>query len=110
MLLVVLDGIGISQTLIVAGQEAVVDRSGSIAATAVAQQLLAPNSMRSGFILQNLSSVNPLYINDLGAATTTGGSFAVPPGAFFPPQGYPVSTGALSVLGTAGSIYSAREW
>lgn len=109
MLLNVLDSAGVAQKVVVAGQEAVVDRSGSIALSDVAQTAIAANVYRSGFFIQN-KGANPMYINELGTATAVGGSITIPAGASFPPAGYPVSTGAISILGTAGDIYTAREW
>lgn len=110
MQLLVSDAKGVQQQVVVKGLEAPVDRSGALGATGRAQCLMEANTNRSGFVVQNLSSVNPMWINDLGAASTGPGSFRVPPGSFFPPRDYPVGTGALSILGTQGDAYSAREW
>jgi hypothetical protein len=108
-----LDGNGYPQKIITPGQENLVDASGVIAATGVAQVLLAANANRSGFILQNDGSHN-MEINDLGVATTTptanNGSFVVVPGAYFPPAGYPVSTGAISIIGNTNDAYTVRAW
>ncbi len=90
-------------------QEAVLDRSGSIASTGIAQTLLAANTLRSGWLMQNRGS-NVMYVNDLGTAVVGAGSFQVSPGAFFPPQGFPLFTGAVSILGTATDIFTVREW
>ncbi len=109
MLLNVLDSAGVAQKVIVASQEAIVDHSGSIASTGVAQTAIAANALRSGFFIQN-KGANPMYVNELGAATNGAGSFTIAPGASFPPAGYPISTGALSILGTAADIFTAREW
>lgn len=109
MLINVLDATGISQSLIVAGQEAVVDKSGSIVATGVAQIALDANANRTGFIIQNISN-HTIYLNDKGAATNTTGSFQLAQGQVFPPFGYPVTTGAISVMGTMGDTFTAREW
>lgn len=111
MLIQILDATGTQQQVIIKAQEAVTDRSGQIAATGVSQILAAANVLRSGFRIQNKSSVNPMYVNELGAASASGAqSFTVLPGAFFPPDGYPVSTNAINVLGTAGDTFAAREW
>ena len=109
MLLNILDGAGLAQKVIVAGQESVVDRSGTIAATAVSQSFLAVNLLRSGFTLQN-RGVNPMYLNELGAAAVIGSSFVVPANGFFPPEGFPVSTNAWAILGTISDAFTAREW
>ena len=109
MLLTILDGLGAQQKIIAKGQEAVTDHSGAIAATGVAEVMLVANLLRSGFALQNCGA-SPMYVNDLGVATTGVGSFKVAPGAFFPPEGYPVSTGAISILGTINDVFTVREW
>lgn len=109
MLMTVIDGNGTAQSIIVSAQEAVADKSGSIAATGVAQEPVAANLLRSGFRLQNVGS-NPMYVNDLGVATVGSGSFIVGVGQFWPPEKYPVSVGAISILGTAGDAFTAREW
>lgn len=110
MLLTVLDGAGVTQKVIVAAQEAVTDKSGSIAATGTAQTAIAANTLRSGYRIQNRSAVNPMYVNELGAASSGQQSCAIAPGAFFPPEGYPVTTSAISIMGTAGDLFAAREW
>ena len=110
MKLSILDGTGASQTILTAAQEAVVDHSSTIAATGTPQNALVANVNRSGYFFQNLSATNPMYLNELGIATTGSGSIKVPAGGTFPPAGYPVSTGALSILGTAADGYTCSEW
>ncbi len=109
MQLKIIDGLGVSQTLVAKGLEAPIDHSGTIAATGVSQTLLAANLTRSGWVGQNISS-HTLYWNDVGAASTSSGSFQVPAGSFFPPVGYPVSTGAITITGTIGDLFTIREW
>lgn len=113
MLLKVTDQAGVTQTIVASAQEAVVDDSGTIVATGTAQTLLAANVLRSGWVMQN-RGVNPMYVNEIATAATAvsanDGSFIVQPGAFFPPVGYPLSTGAVSVLGTIGDAYVVRAW
>lgn len=109
MKLNVLDASGLPQQIIVQGLEATADKSGSIAATGVSQLCIAANSLRSGFIIQNKGS-NPMYVNDLGAATVGASSFTIAPGAFFPPPGYPMTGNAVNIIGTVSDVYSAREW
>lgn len=88
-----------------------VDRSGSITAGAVAQTLMAANSARGGWSLQNNSS-GDLWFNELGsAAVATQPSIKVAAGDYYesPVTGCP--TGAISVYGaTTGQTFSAREW
>lgn len=109
MLLKVLDALGVQQTVITKGQEAVTDQSGNIAATGVAQEAIAANALRSGLIIQNISTT-VMYVNDLGDAAVAAGSYQLAAGATFPPEGWPVTTGAVSILGTVGALYTAREW
>ena len=109
MLLNILDGQSILQRVLARAQESVSDHSGAIVATGVSQPMLAANPLRAGWVMQNLSS-NPMYINDLGFATVGSGSFSVPPGGAFPAYGYPLSTSAISIVGTAADAYTCREW
>jgi hypothetical protein len=109
MKLNVLDASGVPQQLLVEGLEAITDKSGSITATGVSQVAIAANSARSGFLIQN-RSLNPMHINDLGAATVGASSFTLAPGECFPPAGYPITANAINILGTVSDIFSAREW
>lgn len=113
MLLKVLDGNGIPQTLVTAAQEAPTDGSDTIVATGVAQPLLVANSLRSGWLMQNRGS-NPMYVNELAtsavAVAAGDGAFVVPVNGYFPPPGFPVSTGAVSIMGTIGDGFALREW
>ena len=113
MLLNVTDGNGLPQKIITPGQETVIDQSGIIAATTTSQIMAATNAFRSGIAFQNNGAHN-MIVNDLAPAvspTVAGdGSFVVVPGAYWPPQGYPVSTGAINVSGTAGDTYTCRTW
>ncbi len=113
MLINVLDAAGVSQKLTVHGQEAAVDHSGIITATGTAQVALAANALRSGYFIQN-RGVNPMYVNELGTAvvavSTNAGSVAIAPGSTFPPLGYPLSTGAISIIGTINDSFVVREW
>lgn len=110
MLLSVLDGNGAAQKVIVQAQEAVLDHSSTIAATGVSQAALAANANRSGCIIQN-TGLNPMHVNDVGAATAIGGSsFLLAPGAYWPPAGYPVTTNAINIIGTISDSYACREW
>lgn len=109
MLLKVNDALGVQQTIVAHAVEAPLDHSGTIAVTGTAQTLLAANALRSGWFMQNRGT-NVMYVNDLGTATTGAGSFSVQPGATFPPVGYPLATGAISVLGTLNDVYTVREW
>ena len=109
MLLKILDALGIQQVATVRAQEAVTDRSGTITETGVAQVAVEANVLRSGWLLQNRGG-SVIYLNERASATTGGSSFAIRPGEIFPPENFPLTTGAISVLGTAGDAYTLREW
>ena len=110
MLLKVIDALGNPQTIITAGQEAVVDHSSTITVTGASQLGMDANPTRSGWCLQNVGT-SPVWCNTLGADAAAGaGSFMVPVGGMFPPAGYPVTTDAVNLLGTAGSAFSLLEW
>jgi hypothetical protein len=113
MQLKVLDGNAVLQTLLAKGLEAPVDHSGIIAATGVAQVALAANLTRSGWFFQNVGA-SPMRLNDVAAATAAvvggNGSFVVAPGATFPPDNFPISTAAISVMGTINDTFVIREW
>lgn len=109
MQLKVTDSTGATQTVVVAGLESPVDKSNSITVTGQAQVLAAANAVRSGFIVQNVSS-HVMWVNDLADAAAGAGSYQLSPGAVFPPPGWPMSTHTVSVLGTAGDAFTAREW
>ena len=90
-----------------------IDQSGKITATAVVQVALAANKSRSGYLIQNRGD-SAMYVNDLGTAgvavDSDNGSFMIQPGAFFPPIGYPISVGEISIIGTIGNGFTVREW
>lgn len=112
MLLAVIDGNGILQYRIVAGQETLVDQSGTITVDDTAQELMAENTDRSGFYIQNASIDNDMWLNELGAdATQASPSIRIPAGgSLIAPNGYPLTTNALSIIGKAGDAFVAREW
>lgn len=109
MLLNILDANGQPQTIISPAQEAVVDHSGTINLTGQTQVAMEANALRSGWIMQNIGA-SVIYVNELGDADTLPGTFRVESGAFFPPPGFPLTTGAVSVTGTTGNGYTMREW
>jgi len=109
MQLKVLDALGIQQTLVSGGLESISDHSGTVAATGVSQTLLAANLSRSGWVGQN-TSTHTLYWNPNGDASTGAGSFQVPAGGFFPPVGFPMTTGAVTITGTAADSFTIKEW
>lgn len=109
MLLQILDANGVKQNVLAHGIEAVVDQSGVIVATGVAQIATPALSTRAGWLFQNLGT-SSIWINDLGTATAGSGSFMVPPNGVFPPNGYPLTQNAISILGTLSTQYTLRIW
>lgn len=87
------------------------DRSGTIGAASTAQQLMAANSARVGFYIENLSASDPLWINELGTATESQPSLKIPAGSLYEtPAGY-CPIGAISIIGpTLDQAFTAREW
>jgi hypothetical protein len=85
------------------------DRSGTVAAAGAAQQIAAKNVGRRGFMIQNLSDA-ALWFDTLAAAVAGAPSFRLAPGAIYETPAHAVPVGAISVCGTAGQSFSAREW
>jgi len=88
------------------------NRSGSIATGGVAQQLMAANASRRGWMVQNTSGQN-LYVNETGVAAVQGTpSWTILPNSWFPATYYNAApSGAISIIGpTTGQTFIAREW
>ena len=109
MRLLVVDANGQKQTVLSGGLEAVVDHSAAILVTGNSQIAIAANPLRSGYVLQNVSNKD-MWINEVATATVDSGSFKFVAGSFFPPQGFPITTGDINIVGTAGDHFVAREW
>ena len=85
------------------------DRSGTITTANVSQTLMAANSIRKAFYLQNTSSVT-LYINFTSNASTGGGSVQVPAGGTYTDPPEFVTTEQINILATtAGASFVAKE-
>lgn len=86
------------------------DRSGTIATGGTAQVLMAANSQRRGYWVQNVSS-GDLWINALGPAVANQPSILIPPRALYEVDASTVPTTEISIIGaTTGQAFSAREW
>ncbi len=111
MLVPIIDGSGNAVNICIAGQETLVDRS-SVLADENAQEVMASNEARSGFFFQNCSTDgNDMWINELGdAATAASPCIRIVAGGVWSSLGYPVTVNAISVIGTAGDTFTAREW
>ncbi|MEE7463431.1 hypothetical protein MFUR16E_20410 [Methylobacterium fujisawaense] len=85
-------------------------RSGTIAAGGTAQQLMAANASRRGFVVQNQSS-GDLWVNGTSTATADQNSLRIRPDAYYETPAHHVGTGAVSILGaTTGQAFYAREF
>lgn len=109
MLLTILDGTGNTQKVIAHSQEEIVDHSGVIIATNVPQEVIPANAFRSGWTLQNLGA-HDMFVNDIGAATSSYGSYLVTPKATIKSSDSGVSINTISVSGTVGESFTCREW
>lgn len=94
------------------------DRSGTVAAAGVSQQLLAANANRVGFIVMNIDAVNQedMGINLTGGAASIGAAgtltLAASGGAGYPGGSFQgAGTGAITVVAaTAGHKFTCVEW
>jgi hypothetical protein len=116
MLVQILDGEGLPHNVSWQGQDQINDMSGALVASQVGQgsaltQIAPANAARAGWLFQN-TSANAMLLNEVNA--TTNSSWVVNPGGFFPPPGYPIPVGIISVMGTAtsavGDAFAYREW
>lgn len=110
MLIQITDANNVTQSAVINTQEAVYDRSGTLSGTNVPQVTVSANANRSGLFIQNVGSHN-IWFNELGAASQSAGSVLLAPGASISTtSGYPLSTGAISMIGTSGDSFTVREW
>lgn len=110
MLIQITDANNVTQTAVINTQEAVYDRSGTLSSTNVSQLAVSANSNRSGLFIQNVGSHN-IWFNELGTAAQSAGSVLLQPGqSVSTNSGYPLSTGAINVIGTSGDSFTIREW
>lgn len=86
------------------------DRGGTITAGGTAQQMMAANTARRGFLIQN-QSTGDLYINGLSTAAANQTSLRIPAGALYETSPHHSGTGAVSIFGaTTGQAFYAREF
>ena len=101
------NAIGITQVSV---PRTITDKSSTVATGGVAQTLMAANTVRRGFWVQNVST-SDLYINDQGDAAATGASLKIPSGALYECPSHAVPTSAISIYGaTTAQAFAAREW
>ena len=85
-------------------------RSGTITLGGTAQTLMAANTSRRGFWLQNQSS-GDLWISSVGTAAATQPSLWIPAGSYYEAPAHGVPTAAISIYGaTTAQAFAAREW
>jgi hypothetical protein len=90
--------------------KATTDRSGTITTGGTAQTLMAANTGRRGFSVQNLSS-GDLWISDVGTAAASQPSMKILPDQVYESALTGVPRGAISIYGaTTGQAFMAREW
>jgi hypothetical protein len=105
------------QTLMTPAQNTDTNRSGTITTGGVAQNAMAANPARKGWMIMNIDETNlePLGVRTTGAAAlASAGTFTLVPSAG---AGYPggvmqgVGSGAISVIAaTTGHKFTAIEW
>ena len=84
--------------------------SGSITLGGTAQNAMAANSSRVGFMIQNISA-GDLWINTLTTAVADQPSIKVAPGQLYETPLTMPCTGAVSIIGaTTGQKFVGREW
>ena len=116
MILWVKDGNGVNQQVCVQSPtDTITDSSGTLTATGDSEILLDPvpeGFVRAGWFFQNNGdSGAEMLINEIGGEAQEGPSvFHVVHGATFPPPGYPVPQGQISVSGVQGDSYACRQW
>lgn len=112
----VVDANNIIQNVIWQAPGTPTDRSGTYSgASQIVLDAIDPASgvVRGGYLFQNRSvSSTIVQINDIGGAAdnVSPTCIDVPPGGTFPPPGYPVTQGEVTVIGPAGESFAAREW
>jgi hypothetical protein len=91
-------------------QGAAVYRGGTITAGGTSQQLMAANSARRGFTVQNQSTTD-LYVKVGQTATTNNVSLRLSPGQFYETQPQHASTSVVNIIGaTTGQAFYATEF
>ena len=87
-------------------------RSGTVTTGGTAQQLMAANSSRKGWCLQNNNTTGNIWFDETGGtAVATQPSIKLYPGDFYESPAAGATPTAISIIGdTTGMIFSAREW
>ena len=111
MILAIVDGNGAPQKIVVQTQAPATDRSGAITGPVAGnpQVLMPANTNRSGWLVENVDAA-PMTVSDFGTDPTQPSAYVLYPGHTFPPAGYPVPVTAITIAGTLGQKFVAREW
>lgn len=88
----------------------IINQSGTVTAGLTAQVLMAANSARSGYWVQNVSA-GDLWISDIGTAAAAQPSMKLAAGALYESSITGCPCTAISIYGaTTAQAFSAREW
>jgi hypothetical protein len=111
VIITIIDGNGAPQRAIIQAQGPATDRSGAITGPVAGnpQVLMVANPNRSGWWFENVDAA-PMTLSDFGGDPTLASAVVVYPGQSFPPPGYPVPVTAITIAGTLGQKFVAREW
>jgi hypothetical protein len=87
------------------------DKSGTITLGGTAQQLMAANTARKGWLVQN-NSAGTLWINEIGGtAVQAQPSLSITAGSLYTSPTPGASNAAISIVGaTTSQAFTAREW
>lgn len=116
MLVTLIDSNGVEQLVTWQSQDKINDGSGNLGAGAVGnaaapQQVAAANTERAGWLFQNTSQ-NQILLMEVNEIATS--AWVINPFQMFPPNNYPIPTGAIYVQGTPtsqqGDTFVYREW
>lgn len=101
----------IDTTRVISPQVTKTDKSGTITTGGTAQSLMAANSSRRGWEVQNVST-GDLWFNGIGGtAVQNQPSFRLAPGDSYTSTFGATETSAISIIGaTTGQAFTAREW
>lgn len=113
MILQVVDANNVTQQITVPAPGTPTDKSGTCnGASMIVLDPVPDGFVRAGWLIQNKSQLgNSMSVNDLGDDADDGpSSVQIEPGAMFPPRGYPVTQGQVTIIGVGGDNFMAREW
>jgi len=86
------------------------DRSGTIAATGVAQTASPGTTARSGFTLQNNDASNVMWFNVGVTAVAASPSIRIASLGLYETPPFASPQGPISIIGTIAGTYTLKEW